>query len=357
MAGSSSWGQVAQFYAEGIRLVRAEINARCEGDGNFTRDLKALSTWVSTHDNLKDRERTIETIWSVFCPEATGIRGREREQVEALRKRRAVTITEPAASPIRNPIEELLLTSNALLTLPPAESSLNELPLVRALKEELRSIAREPQLYWYDHPIHVNGDADSNEVVYGLHGLEEALAFEKERGTIPAEAKVPCLLSVSVTHRGLLVEEVLEPAAERYLQRADAREPLSVFGVDGEYGRHYSFLKAIAAFWSVFIQPAVRATFKIDLDQVFPQEALVKETGASAFEHLRTPLWGARGTASDGQPVELGMIAGALVNQGDIHKSLFTPDVPFPSQDALSVSRTLPGRIHLLQRAAAGRVN
>jgi len=366
MASSSAWAQTAQFYSEGIRQVRAEIRARCERDIDFARDLKTLFAWVSTNDNLKNREKTIERIWSVFCPEATGIWGHEREQVEALRERRAVTITEPATSVIRDPIEEILLTSNVLLTLPPAESSLNDLPLGSELIEELHSIALEPQLYWYDHPIHVNGDPDRDEVVYGLHGLEEALAFEKGRGTIPEDAKIPCLLSVSVTHRGLqriareyiqqqlaqlgplmstrvyvlteadtqrIVEEILEPAAERYLQRAQARQTLAVFGVDGEYGRHYSFLKAIAAFWSVFIQPTVRATFKIDLDQVFPQEALVTETGASTFEHLRTPLWGARGIASDGQPVELGMIAGALVNQRDIHKSLFTPDVPFPSQE------------------------
>jgi hypothetical protein len=74
------------------------------------------------------------------------------------------------------------------------------------------------------------------------------------------------------------------------------------------------------------------ATFKIDLDQVFPQKELVEQTGASAFEHFSTPLWGARGLDTRGKPVELGMIAGALVNQKDIGKSLFTPDVPFPKR-------------------------
>ncbi len=68
-----------------------------------------------------------------------------------------------------------------------------------------------------------------------------------------------------------------------------------MFGVDGEYGRHYSFLKAIAAFWQVLIDPSKRGTFKIDLDQVFPEEELKKETGKCAFEHFRNPLWGGRG--------------------------------------------------------------
>ena len=103
-----------------------------------------------------------------------------------------------------------------------------------------------------------------------------------------------------------------------------------VFGVDGHYGRHYSFLKAVAALWHVAVDSQVRATFKIDLDQVFPQEVLREATGRSMFEHLCTPLWGARARAADGTPLELGMLAGALVNEKDIGRSLFTPDVPIP---------------------------
>ncbi|MEJ7748482.1 MAG: hypothetical protein WKF56_04215, partial [Candidatus Limnocylindrales bacterium] len=137
-------------------------------------------------------------------------------------------------------------------------------------------------------------------------------------------------LDVSVVTEGdarRLVDEVLAPAAERFLGGARTFE---VFGVDGEYGRHYSFLKAIAAVWQVFVDPTVRATFKIDLDQVFPQDVLLEETGATAFEHLRTPLWGAQGLDAAGREVDLGMVAGALVNQRDIGQGLFTPDVPLP---------------------------
>jgi len=114
--------------------------------------------------------------------------------------------------------------------------------------------------------------------------------------------------------------------------RDDAGELLGMFGVDGEYGRHYSFLKAMAAFWSVFIRPEIEATFKIDLDQVFPQRELVAQTGLSAFEHFTTPLWGAQGVGADGEALDLGMIAGALVNEKDIGISLFTPDVRFPDR-------------------------
>lgn len=77
----------------------------------------------------------------------------------------------------------------------------------------------------------------------------------------------------------------------------------------------------------------IKATFKIDLDQVFPQTELIEQTGASAFEYFQTLLWGASGQDSKGKPIEMGMIAGALVNQRDIHKGLFTPDVTFPDRE------------------------
>jgi hypothetical protein len=109
-------------------------------------------------------------------------------------------------------------------------------------------------------------------------------------------------------------------------------EPLRrVFGVDGEYGRHYSFLKALSVLWHVLVDQRIRATFKIDLDQVFPQEQLVAEGGGSAFEHFQSPLWGSCGRDATGDEVELGMLAGALVNEKDIARGLFTPDVTRPS--------------------------
>jgi hypothetical protein len=124
-----------------------------------------------------------------------------------------------------------------------------------------------------------------------------------------------------------LAMAVGEPAA-----RAAHPGMQAVVGVDGEYGRHYSFLKGIAAIWQVAIDRRVRATFKIDLDQVFPQDVLRRETGRSALDHLRSPSWGARALDSEGREIELGMLAGALVNERDIHRGLFTPDVDLPGR-------------------------
>ncbi len=121
-----------------------------------------------------------------------------------------------------------------------------------------------------------------------------------------------------------------------------------VVGVDGHYGRHYSFLKAVLALWHVAIDPAVRATFKIDLDQVFPQDVpCAPRPGARCSSTCARPLWGAAARDAGGTKLELGMLAGALVNERDIAQGLFTPDVPIPDR--------LPslGRARLLQRPAA----
>jgi hypothetical protein len=315
---------------------------------------------------LKKRQEAAEHFWSVFFPEANSLRTHWNELSEALRKKRTVTITQLNETPIIDPAQQILFTSNVLLTLPPAWKSADELPLSDDLKKTINLANSEAQRYWYDHPIQIGVAPEKNEVIYGLRGLEDALEFERTRGNATDDAKLTCLLSVSVTHSSLqtiakryieeeltkagglknidvyvfseadtrrLVDDILVPAALRYLGGADSKELLTVFGVDGEYGRHYSFLKAIAAFWQIVMEPEIKATFKIDLDQVFPQKELVEQAGASAFEHFTTPLWGAQGLDSQGRPIELGLIAGALVNDSDIGKSLFTPDVDEPNRD------------------------
>jgi hypothetical protein len=82
--------------------------------------------------------------------------------------------------------------------------------------------------------------------------------------------------------------------------------------------------------WNVLIDPEKKATFKIDLDQVFPQRELVEQSGSSALEHFTTPLWGGLGVGTDGRPLEVGLIVGAMVNERDIGAWLFTPDLRFP---------------------------
>lgn len=361
LTDSPDWANWAKFYLDSIATIHAELDAVCQQDAELKSTFQQVETALAEHPT--DSIAIANTIWSALFPEGTHIFGHEAEAVGQLRDRRTVTISELNPTPIHNPAKQVLFTSNALLTTPLSSADLSDFNT--DFNAQLAEAAEEPQLYWYDHPIPVGVAAESNEILYGLKFLNEAVAFERQRKPEVTD-KVNCVLSVSVTHKRLqtlgksylkqvlaandplselnifaftetdteaLIEQVLLPTIQQCCPTADAADLLSVFGVDGRYGRHYSFLKAITAIWHVMVDPEIKATFKIDLDQIFPQVELVEQTGASAFEHLQTPLWGAKGMDAVGQPIELGMIAGALVNQKDIHQGVFTPDVKFPNSN------------------------
>ncbi len=346
------------FLELGGRLLYRELLALCASDKEAGNALSEAARHLGAPGISPApawNKETRRVLWRLFFPEGASLEEDREGSVTRLRNRRLVSIDVPKEAPITDPVRELLFTSNVLITVPADAGApgLNELP--PELRERVLDTMAEPQLYHYDHPIHIGVALEANEAVYGLRGLNGMIAFEKQRGAVAKDAKSTVVLSLSVTHDGL--HTVAPDYLRGELARAGEFEHLrvflftelecrgivealfdsegeeavkSVFGVDGEYGRHYSFLKAIAALWQTAVDPGVRGTFKIDLDQVFPQEELVAESGESALEHFVTPLWGARGRDENGNPVELGMIAGALVNEKDIRKGLFTPDVPYP---------------------------
>ena len=347
------------FLIHGANLIVEELTALRRHEEGFEQSVEEAAARIKERGSQWEDEIR-RAVWRVFFPEAARLEEDRTAAIESLRKFRMVKELELNDRPITDPAGEILFTSNVLLTTPASEAELQGLDLPTQLIDRIRRVMGEPQRFFYDHPIHIGVDTEANEAIYGLRGLDEALEFEKERGNLAPGQRATLLLSLSVTHDGLhsvareyleaelkkvppfanievylfseieaqsLVTEVLEPYLDGHEQ---ARALLEVFGVDGEYGRHYSFLKALPALWSVFRDPRVRGTFKIDLDQVFPQKELVQESGRSALEHFTTPLWGARGVDSEGESVELGMIAGALVNEKDISNGLFTPDVPIP---------------------------
>jgi hypothetical protein len=351
---------LAAFYQDGLGRIAAELHRVTATTPEVAARLDAA---VANLDLATRADETWDAIWGVFFPQAVGIRGNEERRVRELRSARTVTVTRPAPDPMTNPARDVLLTSNVLLTVPATATDLGALPYPQPLRDAIAAAAGEPQRHWFDHPIQVGVEPAGNELLYGLRGLDTAVDAEPQAG------RVTCLLSVSVTHDGLgpvarpyveaelaragglrhldvvavtegdarrLVDEVIVPALALGLGQpaAAAAAPglRAVVGVDGEYGRHYSFLKAVAALWQVAIDPAVRATFKIDLDQVFPQDVLLEETGRTAFGHLATPLWGATARDAEGRDIELGMLAGALVNERDIRRGLFTPDVDLPAR-------------------------
>ncbi len=352
----------ARLFEQGLEAAEREWTTLPLERGGYEGRLERLASALAEAD--PGSEALPEAFWGVFCPQAVGVRVGWEERLLALRAKRTVGGLSLNPKPVRRPARQILFTSNVLLTLPPPDADPAALGLPRELEGRLEQVAGEDQRYWYDHPVRIGTPPERNEILHGLTGLSEMLAFEKARGNAHPDDRLTVVLSVSVTHPGLkalarpyleneiakaegirsldlyvftedetgrLIDEFLCPAAERFGlegRRADLFAP--VFGVDGTYARHYNFLKAVAALWQVVEDPGLEGTFKIDLDQVFPQEHLVREAGGSAFDLLCTPLWGARGRDADGRPLSLGMIAGALVNEQDIGRGLFTPDVTLP---------------------------
>ncbi len=391
-AGASD--DLVALYRTGLAAAWSELAQLRRTDPSFDATVAAARAALERALAAGDARATIEALWSVWFPSGVGLTGRIDAAVVELRDKRLVTVDAPNPAPITDPGREVLFTSNVLLGLPldPVQDA--------AIEDELRPAVdragAEPQRSWFDHPIPMGIEPDRNELLYGLRGLDRAVAFEARRRGDEAPARATCLLSVSVTHAALrpvarryaemelargapldhldvlvvselearrLVDEVVGVAADRFVGPDGDPALLDIVGVDGEYGRHYSFLKAIAAVWHVVVDPEVRATFKIDLDQVFDQDVLVAETGRSAFEHLATPLWGATGRDAEDRPIELGMLAGALVNERDISRGLFTPDVPVPERPlrpdemafASAVPQAVSTRAEMMERYGGDR--
>lgn len=350
--------QSDSFYKKAARKALSEIE-RLLKKKEFKNEWSKLISLLDSGDDKEIREQ----IWRTLFPEALYPTSSycKDEQIKALREKRTVTVKSINQNPIESVVDEVIFTSNVLLTLPDSVETIQNGHLPLSLKDKIYPVMNEPQLYWYDHPILLGCEPEGNELLYGLKGLAETVKHEKEIGNCPNDSRLTVILSFSVTHNGLKnvgrewvefelskAKDITEQlcvylfteddcvkiskrvANELRLTDRESRQLDNVFGVDGRYGRHYSFLKAILPFWQSQVDSKKRATFKIDLDQVFPQDVLVEQSGNSCFEHLTTNLWGATGVDSEGREVELGMIAGGLVNESDISESLYYSDIPYP---------------------------
>ncbi len=325
---------LARFFRAELDLIRTELAAHT--------DLLPALEAAAHLERIDDADEAFDRVWSVLFPEGVGALSGWNAAVARLRKKRTIRITQVNPDPIVDPVQQVLFTSNVLVS--PGDGA-------------------GPADYWFDHPIPLDAAPEDTELAYGLRQLDQAIGYELERHP-EWQGPASVALSVSATHRGYetagreLVGRVVQAIGPLPRLRIYAFEETRtrsiwqqlcgdadsdpVFGVAGLYGRHYSFLKAIAALWSVLFG-GIKATFKIDLDQVFPQEQLVAETGRSALEHLTTDRWGAAAVSSTGEKLDLALIAGGLVNQSDIAAGLFTPDVtpgePSAAEDAVFYSR------------------
>jgi hypothetical protein len=378
MENKPEWTGIIKFYCKGLKLIKTEIKQKIKDDASFREKINNLYLELPVNTEQQGSLDIYDTIWNLFFPEGVSLLNLEKraQKIAALRGKRKINITRLNPAPILNPAAEILFSSNILITVPLDSMPVNNLNVNRNIKSKLVKIIQEEQQYWYDHPIPIGIDSHKNELIHGLSGLSDMLEYEIEQGNAGQDTTLDCLLSVSVTHSGLhgivkdylhdelsksdrikriniylftendtreLICNILIPLAQKFLdvKDSDLDSLNEILGVDGEYGRHFSFLKAIAVFWHVFINSKIQATYKIDLDQVFPQRELIEQTGSSVFDHFKTPLWGACGIDSCGNEVELGMIAGAVINAEDMDKSIFYPDVSFPRIDDLNSDKLI----------------
>lgn len=318
-------------------------------------------------EELKGRTlpQSEHALWALFCPEAIECKTQPEQVRKKIQTKRTITKLEKTTLAITDVANQLLLTSNVLLGIPLEGDSVKHIKLDERFHQTLAKAQAEAQKYWYDHPIPVGISAEENEILYGIKHLDKALETEVERGNLRADQKLTVALSCSVTHPSLahIAKEYVEYEIRTHLTLKhieiavfgedecqailaegfpNASDDLKgVFGVNGAYGRHYTFLKAIAPLWQKGIKPSLKATFKIDLDQIFEQSMLVEETGKSFFEHILQSNWGANGIDADGNQVHLGMLGGGLVNETDAHKGLFTADVKAPSGNDYAIFEQL----------------
>ena len=212
-------------------------------------------------------------LWTLFCPEAIECEKNPQQVREKIKTVRTVRQIKKSHSAIYNVANELLLTSNVLLSIPLEGDDTSHIKLDDSFHEVLKNAQEEEQEYWYDHPIPVGISAQENEILYGLKHLDKALSVEVERGNMSVEQKLTVALSCSVTHPSLakIAKQYVEYEIRSHLPLkhiqvivfseqecqtilASAFPQAStdlkgVFGVNGAYGRHYTFLKAIAPLW------------------------------------------------------------------------------------------------------------
>jgi hypothetical protein len=288
-----------------------------------------------------DTELLAKEISLVWAPE---LRLRDEEILPKWRLR------DLKANPAAIAPTEIVIQLNALYTLP--ETVPKDLPpdlaesAQRAMERPGRKIAD------YDHPVHLFESGKNHELESCLRELDGDLSFEKERGVLPEDYRLPILLSVSVTHEGIdeltgrWIYRLVEKAGYRHLRLIVLTEGLcrrireelfggkfELFSVFGKYGRHFNALK----YGQLLLEKAlgVRAGFKLDTDEGIRSRELYKRTGRTWFETMCHPYWGGSAKDSEGKEVDLAVNEGEYVNSTDIERlgyndALRCPDVAVP---------------------------
>ena len=200
----------------------------------------------------------------------------------------------------------------------------------------------------YDHPVPVFTSGRAHELEFCLSELDLDIEFEKECGVLSGEKRMPVLISISTTHRGLdiicekwlkrMINSLSLKHLDCYLLSENKSRRLekllgpsaSVFTVQGKYACHFGTLKYAQL---IFEKAAgIRAGFKLDTDEGIHSRDLKAVSGKTWLEHLCHPYWGGKAVTSDGRTIKLGFNIGEYVDSRDLDKlgykkAIRTPEV------------------------------
>jgi hypothetical protein len=117
LASDDSWADAVRFFKQGIDLILSEVSELCSHDKEAHETITSLSAWISS-PGIKDKARTADKVREFFSPESAGLLDNCNEKIASLREKRQIRITKLNSSPIQQPAEEILFTSNILITVP-----------------------------------------------------------------------------------------------------------------------------------------------------------------------------------------------------------------------------------------------
>ena len=288
-----------------------------------------------------------------------GTSGNEERHVRELRAARTVTVTRLAPDPMTNPAREVLFTSNVLLTTPPAGRGHGALALPRPLRDAIATGRRRAssatgtttrsRWVWSRRPTSCStgcaastrpSDAEPDAGRVDLPAVRSA-----SRTT--AWARSPARTWRRSSHAPAACATWTSSSSPRAIPagwstRSSSRPSRSAWASAAALaGRSTGCARSSAWTGSMAVTtassrpspgsgtspstlPCARPS-RSTWTRCSPRRILVEETGRTAFGHLATPLWGATARDADGRDIELGMLAGALVNERDIGRGLFTP--------------------------------
>jgi hypothetical protein len=371
-------GEQKETYLKFYEIIQEEIVKRLESDAALVKVLQDVIQ-AGHPDRLKAARLEI------FNPLAAKTLSQfdAGQIVKDIQKQNRLRLIASNENFIANPIEEVIFTTNVLVTPPRSESLIPE-GLTRRAEKSLKSVIRSPVDWYFDHPMEMATTEDAlqaSEFIFCLRELEETFQSEIEiekaawKDHIREGDKVPLYVSISPTHGGVslssaarevlryqytaavksgilqelkivepylysqadvkhLINDVLTPAAKRYFPEIPDKEIegyLSFFGVEGYYAMHYNFLKAFGSL-AKFMNPSVKAVIKIDTDQSFPAERFYRETGSCWLESFTLHTLGAIAQDQNERNIYLGCFAGSLTNRDELidKDDLFLPDISIP---------------------------